>query len=72
MNEEMIGKLRNAKSKEEVQAITKEYGEELNMELAEGLWRRLNAADGELSDDEMEAVAGGMSMDIPVWMLERE
>ena len=59
MNKEMTGKLQNAKSKEEIQTIAKEYGEELTLEQVEELQKRLSATEGELSDDEVEAVAGG-------------
>lgn len=59
MNSEMIKKLRGAKTKEEILSIAKEYGGELTAEQAEEMLKRLNSADGALSDDELEAAAGG-------------
>ena len=70
MNEEMIGKLKEAKSVEDVIAIAREYGApqqqlykilpELTLEQAQALLDRVKAAvTGELSDDAVEAVAGG-------------
>ena len=61
MNEEMLKKLAGGvKSPEEVLAIVKEYGKELTLEQAQALFDKLKAsATGELSDDDVEAVAGG-------------
>ena len=61
MNEEMLEKLQNARSAEEVIAIAKEYGREVTAEQAQELLDRLKAgaSEGELSDDLLEAVAGG-------------
>ena len=61
MNEEMLKKLAGGgKSPEEVQAILKEYGKEMTLEQAKALCDKLKAsANGELSDDAVEAVAGG-------------
>ena len=42
----------------------KEYGKELTLEQAKELFDKLNAAgSGELSDDDLEAVAGGNIID---------
>ncbi len=57
MNEEMIAKLKKAKSAEDVIAIAKEYGKELAIEQAKALLDRVKGA--ELSDDALGAVAGG-------------
>ena len=57
MNEEMIAKLKAAKSAEDVIAIAKEYGKELALEQAKALLDRVKGA--ELSDDALGAVAGG-------------
>ena len=59
MNEEMIAKAKEAKSVEELIALAKENGIELNEEDAIMYFEQLNAKKGELSDDELDAVAGG-------------
>ncbi len=46
MNREMLKKMRNAKSVEEVIAIAKEYGQEITEEKAGELLDRLNDAGG--------------------------
>ena len=63
MNEEMLEKLQNARSAEEVIAIAKEYGREVTAEQAQELLDRLKAgaSEGELSDDLLEAVGGDSS-----------
>ena len=59
MNEEMITKAKEAKSVEELMALAKENGIELNEEDAIMYFEQLNAKKGELSDDELENVSGG-------------
>ena len=59
MNEEMIAKAKEAKSAEELLALAKENGVELNEEDAKMYFEQFNAKKGELSDDELDAVAGG-------------
>ena len=59
MNEEMIAKAKEAKSVEELIALAKENGIELNEEDAKMYFEQFNAKKGELSDDELDAVAGG-------------
>ena len=59
MDEEMIVKLRDAKSVEEILAVGKEYGKEFTEEQAKELLEMTSNATGELSDEELEAVAGG-------------
>ena len=59
MNEEMIIKAKEAKSVEELIALARENGVELNEEDAKMYFEQLNAKKGELSDDELEDVAGG-------------
>ena len=59
LNEEMITKAKEAKSVEELIALAKENGVELNEEDAKMYFEQLNAKKGELSDDELDAVAGG-------------
>ena len=61
MNGEMIAKLKEAKSAEDIVAIAKEYGKEMVLEKAQELFDKLNAsAGGVLSDEEVAAVAGGV------------
>ena len=61
MNEEMLAKLKEAKSVEEIIRIAKEYGAEVTEEKAKELLTMLTEAGGELSDDALTAVAGGAS-----------
>ena len=56
---EMIQKARTAASAEELLAMAKENGQEMTLEEAFAYWKQLNPKCGELSDDELEAVAGG-------------
>ncbi len=65
MNEEMFQKLKTAKSAEEMIAVAREYGKELTKEQAEEMLAFENA-DGELSDDDLDNVAGGI--DVPDWV----
>ena len=58
MKEEILAKLREAKSAEDFIAITKESGRELTAEQARELYDRLHGS-GELSDDDLAKVAGG-------------
>ena len=60
MNEEMLAKLQKAKTVEEIIAIAKEYGKEVTAQKAQELLDQLGGAAGELSDDALEAVAGGI------------
>lgn len=61
MNEEMAEKLIQATSAADVQAIANSYGKELTMEQAQEALDKIQSfnADGELSDDMLEAVTGG-------------
>ena len=59
MNEEMLTRLRNAESAEEIVSIAKEYGREVTAEQAQELLDRLNVSGGGLPDDALEAVTGG-------------
>lgn len=58
MNEEILEKARQAKSAEELIALAKENGEELSEEEAAAYFAQLNKS-GELSDEELDSVAGG-------------
>ena len=59
MNQELVNKARKAKSVEELLALAKENGIELTTEQAKEYFAQLNPTKGELSDDELEDVAGG-------------
>ena len=62
--EEMIAKLKEAKSVEEIVAIAKEFGKEVTLEQAQELLDRMKgAANGELSDEDLDAVVGGGIVD---------
>ena len=63
MKEELLEKLRRAKTAEEVIALGKEYGKELTEEQAKELLEMTGNGTGELSDEELEAVAGGDIID---------
>ena len=65
MNEEMFEKLKDAKTAEEMIAIAKEYGKEMTKEQADEMVS-FASAQGELSDDDLDSVAGGISM--PGWL----
>ncbi len=56
--EEFIAKLKEAKSAEDVLALAKESGIELDEEKAKELFSQLNAS-GEMSDEDLDKVAGG-------------
>ena len=56
---EMIEKAKAAKSADELLALAKENGTELTEEEAKAYFEQLNSKSGELSDDELDAVAGG-------------
>ncbi len=58
MNEELIAKARSAKSAEELLALAKENGMELDEDGARAYFEQLNKS-GELSDDELDNVSGG-------------
>ena len=59
MNNELIARAKKAKSSEELMALAKENGEELTEESAKEYFELLNPKTGELSDDELDNVAGG-------------
>ncbi len=70
MNEKLISLAKEASSPEEILKLAKENDIEISMEQAEVIYERLNAS-GEVSDDELESVAGGCSdnvvQDVKVW-----
>ena len=59
MDKNLILKAKEAKSVEELIALAKENGVELTEEDAKMYFEQLTAKKGELSDDELDAVAGG-------------
>ena len=56
---ELIEKAKSAKTPEELMALAKENGMELTEESAKAYFEQLNPKTGELSDDELNNVAGG-------------
>lgn len=58
INEELMAKARGAKSAEELLALAKENDVELTEEQANAYFDQMNKT-GELSDDELDSVAGG-------------
>ncbi len=58
MNEELIAKARQASSSEEIMKIAEENDIEMCKEEAEMIYKQLHTS-GEVSDEELESVAGG-------------
>ena len=56
---ELISKAKAAKSKEELIKIAEDEGVKLNEKDAECFFAKLNQTEAELTDDELEAIAGG-------------
>ena len=59
MDRNLIVKAKEANSVEELMALSKENGIELNEEDAKKYFEQLNAKKGELPDDDLDCVAGG-------------
>ena len=59
MNNELIAKAKEAKTPEELMVLAKENSMELTEESAKAYFNQLNPKTGELSDDELDNVAGG-------------
>ena len=59
MEKELIFKAKQAKTPEELIAIAKENGMEMTEERAKTYFEQLNPTTGELSNDELDNVAGG-------------
>ena len=59
MNKELLAKAKEMKTPEELMALAKENGVELTEESAAAYFDRLHPQTGELSDDELDNVAGG-------------
>ncbi len=58
-NEETLAKAKQAKSVKELLTLAKESDVEITAEQAQEIFARLNQKSGELSDDELDNVAGG-------------
>ena len=58
---EMIEKAKAAKSAEELLALAKENNVEMTADEAKTYFAQLNPKSGELDDDDLDAVAGGVS-----------
>ena len=59
MNSELIAQAKETKTPEELAALAKENGMEMTEESAKAYFEQLHPTSGELSDDELENVAGG-------------
>jgi len=59
MEKELILKAKGAKTPEELMALAKENGNEMTEESAKAYFELLHPTTGELSDDELDNVAGG-------------
>ena len=59
LTQELLEKAKQAKTPEEIAALAKENGIELTPEEANTYFAQLNPKSGELSDDELDSVAGG-------------
>ena len=59
MNSELIAKAKETKTPEELAALANENGMEMTEESAKAYFEQLHPTSGELSDDELENVAGG-------------
>ena len=59
MNKELLAKAKEAKTPEELRALAKENNMEMTEECAKAYFEQLNPKTGELSDDELDNVAGG-------------
>lgn len=58
-NQELLEKAKQTKSAEELLALAKENGMELTEEQAKAYYTQFHPVSGELSDDELDNVAGG-------------
>ncbi len=59
LNDAILEKAKNAKVPEELLSLARENGVDLTEKEAESYFARLNSKEGELSDDELDSVAGG-------------
>ena len=65
MNRDLIAKAKAAKTVGELMALAKENGTELTEESAKAYFEQLHPKTGELSDEELDNVAGGCSPSAP-------
>jgi predicted ribosomally synthesized peptide with nif11-like leader len=63
MNEQLLEKAKTADSAEELLSMAKEEGINLTEAEAAAYFNQLNAAEGELADEELDNVAGGHTTD---------
>ena len=59
LTEELLEKAKQTKTPEELAALAKENGQEMSDESAKAYFNLLHPVNGELSDDELDDVAGG-------------
>ena len=59
MNKELLAKAKEMKTPEELMALAKENGIEMTEKSAKAYFEQLNPKTGEVSDDELNNVAGG-------------
>lgn len=59
LNKELLVKAKEAKTPEELLTLAKENGMEMTAEEAQKIFAQLHSQSGELSDDELDNVAGG-------------
>ena len=59
LNNELIAKAKEAKTPDELMALAKENDMEMTEESAEAYYNLLHPQNGEVSDDELDNVAGG-------------
>lgn len=59
ISQELIAKAKKAKSAEEIMALAKENGIEMSEETAKTYFKQICPKTGELSDEELDNVAGG-------------
>lgn len=59
LNKELLVKAKEAKTPEELLTLAKENGMEMTAEKAQKIFAQLHSQSGELSDDELDNVAGG-------------
>ena len=59
LSEELIAKAKGTKTPEELAALAKESSIDLTEEEAKAYFEQLNPKTGQLSDDELDNVAGG-------------
>lgn len=64
LNQELIQKAKAAKTPEELMALAKENGVEMTGESANTYFEQLNPTADELSDEELDNVAGGGCQDV--------